>query len=64
MDIDDEIPELDLSQMSHDCAVRMGDLAEIQLRDLMNQNPPTHWVLFLSCDVFLNIFLVKLFIFI
>ncbi len=26
-------------------------LAEIQWRDLMNQDPPTHCVLFLSCDV-------------
>ncbi len=30
----------------------MRDLAKIQFRDLMNQDPPTHWVLFLSCDVF------------
>ncbi len=42
----------------------MRDLSEIQWRDLMNQDPPTHWVLILSCDVFVNIFLVKLFIFI
>ncbi len=44
-------------------AARMRDLAEIQLRDLINLDPPSHWVLFLSCDVFLNIFPLKVFVY-
>ncbi len=47
----------------NECASWMRDLAEIQFRDLMNQDPPTQWVLFLSCNVFLNLFLVKLLFF-
>ncbi len=39
------------------------NLNEGQFRDLMNQDPPTQWVLFLSCNVFLNLFLVKLLFF-
>ncbi len=46
------IPELDLSQISHECTARMRDLAEIQCRDFINQDPLTRWILFLSCDVF------------
>ncbi len=42
-DLDDGIPELELSQI--EWAAWMRDLAEIQWRDLMNQDPPTHWVL-------------------
>ncbi len=60
----DEIPKFDLRQISHEFAARMGDLAEIQWRDLMNQDPLTHLILFFSCDVFLNIIPLKLFIFI
>ncbi len=56
MNLDDEIPELDLNQNFHECAAQMRDLTEIQLRDLMNQDPPTQWALLLSCDVFMNIF--------
>ncbi len=52
MDLDHEIPLLDAPQMR--------DLAEIQCRDLMNQDPPTHWVLFLYCDVFVEYILIKI----
>ncbi len=42
---------------------RMYYINEIWLRsnegDLMNHDPPTHQILFLSCDVFVNIFLLK-----
>ncbi len=55
VDLDDEIPELDLSQ----CAAWMRDLAEIQWRDFINQDPLTLSVLFLPCDVFSNMFLVE-----
>ncbi len=54
MDIDDEIAELDLSHISHGCAARMKDLAEIQWRDFINQDPLNHLVLLLSCDVFVQ----------
>ncbi len=60
----DEIPELDLNQISYKCTARMSNLAEIQFRDLMNQDLSTHWVLFLSCQVFMNILQLKLYIFI
>ncbi len=30
MDLDDEIPELDLSQICHECSAQMRDLAETQ----------------------------------
>ncbi len=52
MDLDDGIPSLDLSQISHSCCVLMRDLAEIQWRDFINQDPLTYWVLLLSCDVY------------
>ncbi len=54
MDLDDEITELDLSHISHGCAARMKDLAEIQWRDFINQDPLNHLVLILSCDVFVK----------
>ncbi len=57
MDLYGEIPEVDLSQIYHEST-------EIQWRDPMNQDSPIHWVLFLSCDVFMNIFPLQLFIFI
>ncbi len=47
----DKIPELDLSQIFHGCS----DLAEIKWRDVMNLDPPNHWVLFLSCDLGIEI---------
>ncbi len=53
-----------ISGNSYKCTARVRDLGEIQFRDLMNQDPPTHWVLFLSCDVCINMFPLKLFIFI
>ncbi len=64
VDLDDEIPELDLRQISHEYTAWMCDLAEIQWSDFMNQDPLIHWVLFLSCDIFRNIFPLKLLIFI
>ncbi len=32
----------------------MKDLAEIQRRDFINQDLLTHWLFFLSCDVFVR----------
>ncbi len=34
-------------------------LAEIQWRNLMNQDPSTNWVLFLYCDVFVEYISIK-----
>ncbi len=36
VDLGGEIHELDLKQISHECAAWMRDLAEIQRRDIMN----------------------------
>ncbi len=36
VDLDQKIPELNLSQISHEGEAQMRDLAEIQLRDLIN----------------------------
>ncbi len=47
-----------------ECTAQMQDLAEIQWRNLLNQDSPTHWVLFLSCTVFVEYISIKLFIFI
>ncbi len=33
---------------------------EIEKRDLMNQKTPTHWVLFVSCDVFVEYISIKI----
>ncbi len=64
MDLDDdEIPELDLIEISHVCYALMRDLTEILWSNFINQDPLTHWVLCLACDAFFNIFLVELLIF-
>ncbi len=33
---------------------QMRNLAEIQFRDLMTQDPPIHWVLLLCCDILIE----------
>ncbi len=38
----------------------MRNLAEIQFRDLMNQDSPTQWDLFLSCNVFVEYISIKI----
>ncbi len=38
----------------------MRELAKIPWRDLMNQNAPIHWVLFLSCDAFVEYISIRI----
>ncbi len=52
-----------LNWISAKSCMSMRDFAEIQWRNLMNQYPPTHWGLFLPCDVFVAYISIKLFIF-
>ncbi len=47
MNFDDEIPELDLCQISHECAALRSNEG-----GLVNQDPPIQCVMFSSCDVF------------
>ncbi len=44
--------KLDLSQIVHECWAVMRDLAEIQWRDFINQDPLIYWVYYLVMFVF------------
>ncbi len=50
-------PELDLSQISHECT-------EIQWTDFINQDPLSHSFVFIMCFFFFSIFLVDFFFFV
>ncbi len=51
---------MDLSQISHECVAWIKDLAKIQFKDLMQQDKPTHWVLVLFCEAFVEYIFIKI----